>query len=145
MRACGGRGASRFPGTEVYLERGAVLRPGATAQLRIRQPGPITIESLRLKAICERVYRRQVKHDSSSTVEDQERLWEQDLLDVRNEQVPGGAVLEREATLSLPPDAPATGPTLPDGRIRWKLEVFGETGVLSAVHHPFEIVVRSDQ
>jgi hypothetical protein len=52
-------------------------------------------------------------------------------------------MLEREATLSLPPDARPTGPALPDGRIRWKLEVWGETGVLSAIYHPFDIVVRA--
>ncbi len=138
----GARGL-KIPRTEVYLERGAVLRPGATARVRIRQPGPITIESLKLKVSCERVYRRQVKPDSGSTVEDQDILWEQDLLDVRNEQVPGGAMLEREATLSLPPDAQSTGPALPDGRIRWKLEVWGETGVLSAIYHPFDIVVQA--
>ena len=138
----GARGLE-IPRTEVYLERGVVLRPGATAQLRIRQPGPITIESLKLKVSCERVYQRQVKSDSRSTVEDQDVLWEHDLLVVRNEQVQGGATLEREAALSLPPDARPTGPALPDGRIRWKLEVGGETGVLSAIYHPFDIEVRA--
>jgi hypothetical protein len=136
----GARGL-KIPWTEVYLERGAVLEPGASARVRIRQPGPITIESLKLKVLCERVYQRQVKRDSTSTVEDQDVLWEQNLLQVRNEQVPRGAALEREATLSLPPDARATGPALPDGRIRWKLEVWGETGVLSAIYHPFDIAV----
>ena len=138
----GARGL-KIPRTEVYLERGVVLRPGATAQLRLRQPGPITIESLKLKVSCERVYQRQVKSDSRSTVEDQDVLWEHDLLIVRNEQVQGGATLERDAALSLPPDARPTGPALPDGRIRWKLEVWGETGVLSAIYHSFDLEVRA--
>jgi hypothetical protein len=60
---------------------------------------------------------------------------------VRNERVPGGGILEREATLTLPADARPTGPALPDGKITWKIEVFGEEGFMRATYHPFEIVV----
>jgi hypothetical protein len=137
----GARGL-KFAPTEVSIERGIALRPGATLRVRLRQPGEIGIESLKLKARCERVYRRKVKNDSSATVQDRDLLWEQVLLDIRNERIAAGDVLERVATLVLPADVPPTGPAQPDGRIHWQLEVWGEAGWLRATHHAFRIWVR---
>ncbi len=138
----GSRGL-KIPRVELYIEQNASLRPGTSARLRLEQPGPVTIESLKLRAVCERIYQRRVKPDSSATVEDCSLLWERELLVVRNERVPAGGSLGREATISLPADAVPTGPASPEGQIRWRLEVSAETGVLSAVHHPFAIVVRA--
>ncbi len=116
----GARGL-RIPATEVYLQSSSPLMPGTTTRLWICQPGPVDIESLRVKMSCERVYQRQVKPDSSATVEDHETLWDETLLDVRNQNVADGATLERETVLSLPPDAQPTGPAAPDGSIRWRV------------------------
>jgi hypothetical protein len=137
----GARGLRIAP-VEVSIERRVRLVPGATVRTRLRQPGPMTIESLKLKATCEREYRRKVKEDSSSTVEDCELIWEQVLLEVRDRRVSAGDVLECEVDLTLPPGAQPTGRAQPDGRIRWRLEVFGEAGFLRATHRAFDIQVQ---
>ncbi len=136
----GARGL-RIPATELYLETNGPLMPGTTTRLWICQPGPVDIESLRVQISCDRVYQRQVRPDSSATVEDHETLWQETLLDVRNQHAADGARLEHEAVLSVPPDAQPSGPASPDGRIRWRLEVWGETGVLSAIYHAFDVSV----
>jgi hypothetical protein len=135
----GARGL-KIPPADVSIEKGARLVPGTTVRVRLRQPGPMTIESLRLKARCERIYRREVK--DGSTVEDQDLLWEQTVVEVLNERVPPGAVLEREGVLALPADAKPTGAAQPDGRIRWRLEVWGEAGFMRATHRAFGLEVQ---
>jgi hypothetical protein len=140
----GARGASTPP-TEVFIEGGNRPRPGDTVHLLLRQPGAVDIESLVLTLRCERVYRRRVKPASSATVEDCDAIWEQELIDVRDERVPAGGVLVRDAVVTLPPDARPTGPASPDGRIRWQLEARGEVGLLRATYGAFEIEVGGAQ
>ncbi len=138
----GARGLKVAP-AEVAVEGGARLRPGASVGVKVRQPGPITIESLKLRVSCERVYQRRVKRDSVATVEDQERLWEANVVDVAGASVAAGQALEREGQLTLPPDAQPTGPAQPDGRIRWQVEVFVEAGFLRATYRAFDLFVQA--
>ena len=137
----GARGL-RIPPAEVSIEANAGLVPGAVVRVRLRQPGPMTIESLVLKASCQRKYHRRLRPGSSSTVPDTEILWEKLLAEILDEQVPAGGVLEREVLLTLPPDARVTGPALPDGSIRWQFEVSGEAGFMRATHRAFDIRVE---
>jgi len=137
----GARGL-KVPVTELWREDPAPLVPGGTVRLRVRQPGPVGLASFRVKALCERVYRRQVSKRDSSTVEDQEVLWEQVLLDVRGERVAAGDSLARDLVLELPSDARPTGPAEPDGTVRWTIEVWIEAGFLRGAYNPFEIAVR---
>jgi hypothetical protein len=137
----GARGM-KIPPAEVFIEGGAVMKPGATVRLRVRQGGPMAIESLTVKACCERVYRRKVKPNSSTTVEDRDGLWEQVVLEVVNERVPAGGVLEREAAFTLPASARPTGPAKPDGRIEWRIQVWGEAGFMRATYGAFRIAVQ---
>ena len=136
----GARGL-KIPEPEVSIEQGVRLAPGAAVRVRLRQPGPMTVESLRLRLCCERVYERQMRPNSAATVEDRELLWEQVLEQVRGERVAAGAALEREATLRLPADARPTGPAA-DGAIRWRIEVWGEAGFMRATYRAFEIDVQ---
>ena len=137
----GARGL-HIPPAEVAIDAGIRLVPGAVVRIRLRQPGPINIESLILKASCGRRYMRRVRPRSTSTVPDTEMVWEKLLVEVLDERVPAGGVLEREAVLTLPADARATGPALPDGDIRWQLEVSGEAGFMRATHRAFDIRVE---
>lgn len=137
----GARGLS-VPPAELSMERDVPLVPGARVRVRLRQSGPVAIESIRVKASCDRVYQRQIKPNSSSTVEDRETLWEAVLVEVRSERVAGGATLERDGVLALPADARPTGPAEPDGRIRWQVEVFTEAGFMRATYRVFDIHVR---
>lgn len=139
--ARGARGL-RIPPAEVAVDAPARLVPGAVLRVRLRQPGPVRIESLLLKASCVRKHRRRVRPRSSSTVEDTEILWEKPLAEVVNEHVPTAGILEREVLLTLPADARPTGPALPDGDIRWQLEVSGEAGFMRATHRAFDIRVE---
>ncbi len=132
----------RIPPPEVAIDAGVRLVPGAVVKIRVRQPGPINIESLILKASCGRRYMRRVRPRSTSTVPDTEILWEKRLVEVLDERVPAGGVLEREAVLTLPADARPTGPALPDGDIRWQLEVSDEAGFMRATHRAFDIRVE---
>jgi len=127
---------------ELSIQGALPLRAGDPARLRLRQPGPVTLESLTVKLGCRREYRRKVRPNSSSTVSDHEVLWEQVLLEVLDEGVPAGGVLEREASLTLPASAAPTGPGQPDGHVRWNLEVTGEAGFMRATHRAFPIVVE---
>ena len=137
----GARGL-RVPPAEVAVDAPAPLVPGAVLRIRLRQPGPVHLESLLLKASCVRKYRRRVRPHSSSTVEDTEILWEKPLAEVVNAHVPTAGVLEREVLLALPADAHPTGPALPDGDIRWQLEVSGEAGFMRAIHRAFDFRVE---
>ena len=137
----GARGLA-VPPAELSMERDVSLVPGARVRVRLRQPGPVAIESIRVKASCDRVYQRPIKRDSSSTVEDRETLWEDVLIECRDERVARGAALERDGTLTLPADARPTGPAEPDGRIRWCIEVFTEAGFMRATYRVFDIQVH---
>jgi hypothetical protein len=137
----GARGLS-VPAAELFMERDVPLVPGAQVSVRLRQPGPVGIKSIRVKASCDRVYQRRVKPNSSSTVEDRETLWEAVLIESRDERVARGAALERDGTLALPADARPTGPAEPDGRVRWQIEVFTEAGFMRAAYRVFDIRVR---
>ena len=139
----GARGAS-IPAAALAVEEGSAFRAGSEVRLRLRQPGPVRLESLALKASCERVYREKVKPNSSSTVERHDVMWERVLLDVRDEEVPRGGVLEREAVFALPPDARPSGEARPHGKIRWKLEVLGEAGFMRATYRAYKIRVEGD-
>ena len=137
----GARGLT-IPEPEVSIEDGARLVPGTVARIRLRQPGPMTVESLTLKVCCERVFRRRSRPNSTATVEDHELLWDQVLVEVKSERVPAGGALERETTLALPADARPNGPAEPDGAIRWQIEVWGEGGFMRATYRAFEIRVE---
>jgi hypothetical protein len=138
----GGARGLGVPPAELSMERDVPLLSGARVRVRLRQPGPVAIESIRVKASCDRVYQRPIKPDSSSTVEDRETLWEAVLIESRAERVVRGAVLERDGTLALPADARPTGPAEPDGRIRWQIEVFTEAGFMRATYRVFDVHVR---
>lgn len=139
-----GARARSLPPPEVALEQGVRPRPGGAFRVRVRQPGPVALESLRLVLTCERRYRRQVRRRSTATVDDSELRWERELLRVRDESVPAGAVLERVVAVEIPPDAEPTGPALPDGRIRWTLELAVEAGLLRGWRTDFEIEVGGE-
>lgn len=135
---------SALPPSQLSVEEPAAFRPGRTLRLRLLQPGPTRITSLRLRATCERVYKRRLRvRNGWSTVEDYEVLWEQRLLDVPTEQVPEHGILEHELTLVLSPDARPSGPAQPDGVIRWRLEVSGESGAARAAYQEYDIRVEA--
>ena len=136
----GARGL-KFPAIEVATAGSTVLRPGSSLRLLVRQPGPIEIESLRLRAACERVYDRRIRPESATTVPDREVLWEQELADIRDVRVPSSGVLERHLDVALPANAPPTGPATPDGSIQWRLEAWGEVGVMRATYRAFDLLV----
>ncbi len=132
----------RVARTEVALDRDPALAPGDRLRLRVRQPGPVGLESLKVKLLCQRFYMRQVSKRSAGKVEDREVLGEGVLLELKNERVARGHVLERDVEFTIPEGAPPTGRAMPEGDIRWSIEVSGETGFLSAIHHPFDITVK---
>ena len=131
----------KIPWTELSISPGSTLRPGQTARLRLHQPGPVALKKLTVTSISERVYRRRVNRKSAATVEDQERLWEKQILEIRNTRVREGKALERERDFTIPDDARPSGPTHPDGHIRWRLEVIGAAGFMRGFHHPYDIKV----
>ncbi len=137
----GARGRSVAPPV-LAIRPGPTLRPGSHATLRLRQPGPVRLESVTVTVSCRREYRRKVKPTSASTVPDHEVLWEQVLLEVSDEEVLQGGVLEREIAVALPADAAPTGPALPDGRVTWKIDVAVEAGFMRARHRAFDVRVE---
>lgn len=139
-----GTRARSLPSPEVALEQGVRPRPGGAFRVRVRQPGPVTLESLRLVLTCERRYRRRVRPRSTAEVDDSELRWERELLRVRGARVPAEAALEREVLVEIPPDAEPTGPALPDGRIRWTLELAVEAGFLRGWRTDFELEVGGE-
>lgn len=132
----------RVAPTCLFLQEGADLRPGAAARLRVVQPGPVDLDSLVVRLLCERVYRRRTGR-GRATVEDRELLHQQELVSAANASVPAGKRFEREVILTVPLDARPDGPALPDGRISWRIEVSGDAGVLRAIHHSFDVAVHS--
>lgn len=131
-----------IPAPEVWVEKGVHALPGARLMVRVRQPGPATMEKLVVKAVCERAYRRPVGGRSKGMVDDVEPLWEARLFEIREQPIAAGAAVERELELSLPPDARPTGPALEGGSVRWAIEVWGEAGPLRATYHAFAFIVQ---
>ncbi|HQK86746.1 MAG TPA: hypothetical protein PLU25_03870 [Acidobacteriota bacterium] len=133
----------KIPWTELSISPGATLRPGQTARLRLRQPGPVALQKLTVTLVGERVYRRRVSVKSHSTVEDQEQLCGRPVLEIRDTRVREGKALERERNFTIPDDARPSGPTHPDGHIRWRLDVVGQAGFMRGFRHPFELSVSA--
>lgn len=133
----------KIPWTELSISPGATLRPGQTARLRLRQPGPVALKKLTVTLVGERVYRRRVSVKSHSTVEDQEQLCERPVLEIRDTRVREGKALERERDFTVPDDARPSGPTHPDGHIRWRLDVVGQAGFMRGFRHPFDLTVSA--
>ncbi len=133
----------KIPWTELSISPGATLRPGQTARLRLRQPGPVALTKLTVTLVGERVYRRRVSVKSQSTVEDQEQLCENLVLEIRDTRVREGKALERERDFTIPADARPSGPTHPDGHIRWRLDVLGQAGFMRGFRHPFDLTVSA--
>lgn len=138
-----GARARSLPPPEVTATGELEPRAGASFWVRVVQPGPVELEKLTLALTCERRYRRRVRRNSTATVDDSELLWERKLLEVRGESVPAGGCLERLVEVEIPPDARPTGPALPDGRIRWTLELAIEAGFLRGWRTDFEIEVAA--
>ncbi len=136
-----GARARSLPPPELELEQDEQLRPGGSLAVRVRQPGPVALESLKLVLTCERRYRRKVKRGSSRTVDDAQLLWQRELLTVRDQRIAVGERWERMVGIELPADALPTGSAEPDGRVRWTLELSIEAGFLRGWRTDFEIEV----
>jgi len=135
---------SGLPEVEVAIAGGKRLRPGASAALRLRQPGPARIERLTVSLVCERHYSRQVLKPDASAVtstDESEVVWSEDLLDERDIRVSARARLEKVVTLTVPTLAKPTGPVLPGGSIWWHLDVRSDTGGGTPLLDQFNIVV----
>lgn len=130
--------AARIPETIVEIER-VSLQPGDKVQVCIRQPGPVSLHSLRANLTCEESVRRV---GSKGRISHSSRLiYQQNFLDIQDAMISAGDTLEQMVILEIPIDAKPSsdrGAT----KINWRIEVWGKVEDWPGFMHPFSIRVQ---
>jgi hypothetical protein len=133
--------AMRTPETEVWIER-VPLHAGERVALRVRQPGPVALKSLRGRLLCEvQVWRpsasqgRSGRGSWSSTFPYDERFF-----DLDGAVLGSGDALDRTVELAVPADARLSDES-PQLRVRWRIEVWGRVRHWPDFMHPFPLKV----
>lgn len=134
--------AIRTPETEVAIDEWP-LKPGQSAKVRIRQPGPVKLRSMSGRLICEvrerRLVRRRNQPDTyewNSKYPCQDRFFHSDPT-----SVPEGGHFETTADLCIPADAVPSGSKGEDLTVQWRIEVWGRVRWWPDFMHPYEISV----
>lgn len=126
--------ASRTPPTKLDLG-GSPLRPGQSAEVVIRQEGPVRFESLRASLVCERIERGAGK-SRLVTYPCQENFF-----DSGSYEVPRMGFQEFRATVAVPKDA---APSLISARliVSWRIEMWGKVRGGADFLRPFAVEVK---
>lgn len=131
--------AARSPQTQVAIRPGELAR-FETAELRIRQPGPVRLRSLNARLVCEIAERKESetergKHYWSSRFPYQERIFASGARDVA-----AGSQFEQTVSFALPSGAQPSKET-ENLRITWRIEVWGRVKWWPDFMHPFTVNV----
>jgi hypothetical protein len=131
--------ALRSPLTQVAICPGELAR-FETAQLRIRQPGPIRLRSLNARLVCQISERKESqsergKHYWTSRFPHQDRIFESGARDIA-----AGGQFEQTVSFAVPSDAQPSKETA-DLRIDWRIEVWGRVKWWPDFMHPFTVRV----
>ena len=134
--------ASRVPETQVSICPN-LLQPGSTAQLKIRQPGPVRLQSLNARLVCEirelHVSNRPGESYYSSRYPHQERIYTSE-----SQVIPSGSQEERIVTFRVPLDGEASKKS-PDRQVIWRIEVWGRVRLWPDFMHPFTVGVSGEE
>lgn len=132
--------AVRTPLTQVGICPGELTRAG-TAQLRVRQPGPVRLRSLHARLVCEVRTRHASESERGKTYyttrfPHQQRIFTSDAA----QEIPAGAAFEQSVSFTVPFDAPHSRESA-DERVTWRIEVWGRVRWWPDFMHPFTVSV----
>jgi hypothetical protein len=131
--------AMRTPETEVWIERTG-LRAGERVALRVRQPGPVALKSLRGRLLCEVQVWRPAARSSGSGSWTSKYPYDERFFDLEGAALGAGDALDRTVELTVPADARLSEES-PGLRVRWRIEVWGRVRHWPDFMHPFPLKV----
>lgn len=133
--------ASRTPETEVWI-KGVPVHPGGKVTLRVRQPGPVALLTLRGRLLCEVETWHAAVRPSGSGSGSWDRKYPHDarVFDFEGSALKSGESLDHEVEVTVPADA---RPSMDSGdlRVKWRIEVWGRVRHWPDFMHPFTIQV----
>lgn len=129
--------ASRAPETTITIETASLLR-GEPVEIRIHQPGPLKLSSLRLNVVSEVVTIQRVR--SGKTRRHSTYPYQENHLDFGPMEIPVGETRTLSGTLTIPPHVEPTGGE-PGRSVSWRLEVWGKVERGADFMRPFDIEV----
>jgi hypothetical protein len=135
--------ALKTPETHVMVDADDFI-PGASIRVRIIQPGPVRLKSLRANLVgTQSTYEWRTRSDNTSHRERTDRMiGTYNFFDQRDVSVIAGEEWQSEATLVIPADAPATVES-GDLQMAWTIEVWGKVRWWADFMHPFEVKVTA--
>ena len=130
--------AIHAPETIVAI-RPQVLVPGASAELRMVQPGPIRLRSLHARLVCD-ISARQASATSAGSYTTTRCPHQERIFAVEKTEVPAGGQFAQTVTFTVPADAqPSTDAA--ERRVTWRIEVWGRVRGGANFMHPFTVAV----
>jgi hypothetical protein len=125
--------ASRTPPTTLLLALDSLPR-GKDIPYTIRQYGPVRLESLRGRLVCEKSVRRDKSRDLTYP-------YQIEIFDTGPVEVALHDTMDHPATLHIPADAEPTTDQV-GLRIEWRIEIWGKVIGRADFMRPFRVVVE---
>jgi hypothetical protein len=136
--------AARLPETIVEVESVPVAA-GTSVRVTLRQPGPLSLQSLRLNLVAEQVTTRFVwRRGRRERDRDRRLVHQQNVIDVTEVVVAGGEEFATQAVLTMPSHV-TLADVEGDKTVVWRLEVWGRVRAGIDFGHPFILDVRGMQ
>jgi MFS family permease len=136
--------AMKTPETIVEMTE-AVLTRAAEVHLLFRQPGPVSLQSLRANLVGEESWTVIVGTGGSQRTSTRVKyLGTFNILDSGPEDVDEHGFAERYVTFMVPGEIPPSGGTAEHHQVAWKIEVWGKVRGRADFYHPYRVQVRAN-
>ena len=133
--------ATRTPETIVEVD-GHPVSSGGSLTVRLTQPGPVRLESLRANLVCEQTTELEVgRSGKQRPTFDRRIVYQENVLEVRDRDAARGGTVQAEGVVQIPADVSPSG-AHGKGMTTWRLEVWGKVKGWAGFMHPFLITVR---
>lgn len=128
--------ATRAPETTITLDVHPLPR-GEAVEIRIHQPGPLKLSSLRLNVVAEEV--TVYSPSPGKTARRVSYPYQENHLDFGSAEIPAGETRVFSGTITIPPHVEVAGE--PGRSISWRLEVWGKVVRGADFMRQFEVTV----
>lgn len=132
--------STRLPQTIVEVDKQPV-RAGQSLRVSVRQPGPISLRSLRVNLIAEQITRYEVRRQGKKRIEiDRHLIYRHNVVDLGTLVIAGGEESAASGEVSVPLAVPLVD-VEGDKTVVWRLEVWGRVRGWVDFGHPFVVQV----
>jgi hypothetical protein len=133
--------AMKTPETTVEMSE-TMLTRGRHVRFIFRQPGPVSLQSLRANLVGEETWTVTKRTGSSQRTSYESRyLGTFNFFDSGPHEVDEHRPFEAVVTFLVPADIPASGNTPDDHNVVWKIEVWGRVRGRADFQHPYRVEV----